>query len=360
MTKYNDIEKLNDAKYIALGVGVAALILVAVVYFNAGSAVENPEEPETFQPQPAEASDEIPEGYVRRLSDGQIILPEEQPERLYAVMIENSSEAWPLSGLSKARLVFEAPVEGSIPRFMAVFDDKQEIDSIGPVRSARPYYIDWARGLGAMYVHCGGSPQALEILRDPSIKSLNQFFFSMFFWRSTSRYAPHNLFTSIYELGQGFGYKHYEKEELHSFKYVSISENKIDELNQTISVSFSGNSRQYDAVWKYDSEKNDYVRWQGSSRQYDADGSEVRAANVVVVSTEIHIIDEVGRRSLITAGSGEAVLFRGGRQYNVEWSKESEDEPLRFLTDSGNEAAFFPGPTWIEVVPLSTAVIVEE
>src|SRR5581483_6348891 len=101
--------------------------------------------------------------------------PSVNKRQVTAVMIENSLDARPQSGLDQAGIVFEALAEGGVTRFMALFQDTQP-DYIGPVRSARPYYIQWLLGYDAAYAHVGGSPDALNDITAWHVKDLNQFY----------------------------------------------------------------------------------------------------------------------------------------------------------------------------------------
>ncbi|MBI4122278.1 MAG: DUF3048 domain-containing protein [Parcubacteria group bacterium] len=298
-------------------------------------------------------------GLVRRLTDGVLITPEQQPKRWFAVMVENSAEAWPLSGLSQARLVIEAPVESAIPRFMVYFDDTQSVAKIGPVRSLRPYYLDWAMGFNAMAVHVGGSPQALAAVISTRAMDLNEFFWARFFWRSKDRYAPHNTYTSVEHLIGGYEARGYEEIEIPSWTYTDeVPELDARPQEQSITIPFSTRTSDYTAGWKYDRESNAYRRWQGVNLQKDADGSGISTANVVVLFTNIRVIDAEGRREVNTEGTGEAWLFRDGTRVDVQWQKDALKDPLRFVDDAGTAVALNPGTTWIEVLPLSTSVIV--
>ena len=80
----------------------------------------------------------------------------------YAVMIDNHSWARPPFGLSQASLVYETIVESPITRFLAIFVDNENIKQIGPVRSARPFYVDWVKEFNIPYLHVGGSNEALD------------------------------------------------------------------------------------------------------------------------------------------------------------------------------------------------------
>ena len=113
-----------------------------------------------------------------------------------AVMIENSPDARPQSGLRDAGVVFEAVAEGGITRFLALFQDTKP-DYVGPVRSARPYYVRWMLGFDANYAHAGGSGKALAMIRELNVRDIDHGANGSRFDRVSSRYAPHNLYTSI-------------------------------------------------------------------------------------------------------------------------------------------------------------------
>lgn len=339
-----------------LALATVVIIAGGIFYWQRSSApAGEPQVPQTIAAEP--------DNRVRRFSDGMLIEPEEQPKRWYAVMIENSAEAWPLSGLSQARLVFEAPVEGSIPRFMALYDDSQDVQKIGPVRSARPYYIDWALGLEAMYVHVGGSPDALSKINQLVVASLNQFYWDPFFWRSSDRYAPHNVYTSTKLLAEGFVKRGYEdSDELPALGWDYIDETTESNPNAVITpateirVPFSNLTRDYDAVWKYDGQANRYARWQDTEQQTDQDGTPVYANNVMVLNMSVSVIDDVGRREIDTISSGKGLLFRDGQRFEIIWKKAGRGEPLQLLDADGNKVKLQAGPTWIEIIPLSTEV----
>jgi len=83
-----------------------------------------------------------------------------ETRRPITAMIENHADSRPPSGLSKADVVYEAIAEGGITRFLTVFycDASAEDVRIGPVRSVRVYFIDWAQEYGLpLFVHSGGA-----------------------------------------------------------------------------------------------------------------------------------------------------------------------------------------------------------
>ncbi len=301
----------------------------------------------------------VNENLIRRYSDGVLISEEDQIKRLYAVMVENSAEAWPLIGLADARLVFEAPVEGAIPRFMLLFDDQQEVEQIGPVRSARPYYVEWANGLDAMYAHVGGSPEGLQLIKTLGVKDLNEFFWGQFFWRSKNRYAPHNVYTSTEELAEAYETREFDDQELSMlFNYKDEAGDEQRGEAQFISIPFSPVSSIYNAGWEYQKEENRYQRYQRNDKQIEMDKAEVFAKNVIVVFSDISVIDEVGRRKIRTTGKGDALLFKDGQQEQIMWNKDSQKDMLEFVNEEGEQVLLNAGPTWVEVISIGSDVVI--
>ncbi len=276
--------------------------------------------------------------------------PAELPQ-VFAVMVENSYEAWPLSGLDDAFLVIEAPVEGNIPRFISFFYNGQEkVDKIGPVRSARPYYLDWADEFDALYAHVGGSPEALDsIAANGTTHNFDQFFQSEYFWRDTAtRFAPHNVFTSTAFLSSAL-----DEVKLGppSYGVWSFKDNEPAENNfVSPSIDWASGSSQYDVKWLFDAKKDTYVRYQGEQKDTVSSGQGISANNVAILETTITTVDELGRRHLITTGEGKTFIYQDGKKIEATWKKPVRTDRLRFFTADGKEIAMNAGKTWIEVV----------
>jgi len=264
-----------------------------------------------------------------------------------AVIIENHPEARPVSGLSRASLVVEAPVEGGITRFLAFFAASTTLDQVGPVRSARPYYVDWADAWNASFFHVGGSPEALEkisVMKD--FVDVNEFFQGDFFWRDTKRFAPHNVYTSS-DLMDAI----LEKKQASSsttplvwrFQDAASSTDRGDV--GSIRIPYGGS---YNVRWLYDRERGVYTRRVSGMAQKDRDGSEVEAENVIVIKTDQQILDSYGRLKIRTTGNGEAVAYRDGKRFVLRW-RRSPGEPMRFESSDGTEFLFTRGRTWIQV-----------
>jgi hypothetical protein len=267
--------------------------------------------------------------------------------QVFGVMVENAADAWPLSGLDKAFLVIEAPVEAGIPRFLVLFEEDVEVEKVGPVRSARPYYLDWALGLDAIYGHVGGSPEALDLIASLGVIDVNQFFESEYFYRQTwgGRYAPHNVYTDG-ELLRGILDEFELDAPVYDFWKFADGESKG---NSSAAIDFADGTT-YDMEWEYDEETNQYQRMQGGGPVLMSDGAAIYADNVLVMATDIRTIDAVGRKELLSVGTGDAYILQNGEGYLGVWEKESHESQLRFLTTDGYEISMNAGVTWIEVV----------
>jgi hypothetical protein len=270
------------------------------------------------------------------------------------VMVENSADAWPLQGPAKANLVFEAPVEGATTRFLLVFDASSTVDEIGPVRSARPYYVQWADALGAEYAHVGGSPDGLSLISSLSkFRDLNEFFNGWAFWRSSHRGAPHNVYTRTELLMQAASKWSYAVKQFASWAYmdpIASSTRPYGDVTR-INVPYNG---MYQAEWRYDAETNSYTRYQNGSIQQDADGTVVTSTNVVIMLTDAQVLDDIGRLKLRTTGKGKALVFNNGEKHEATWSRV-DGEHIRFLTADGLDVPFNRGKTWISVVTSANA-----
>jgi hypothetical protein len=260
------------------------------------------------------------------------------------VMVENSADAWPLQGPAKANLVFESPVEGGITRFFLVFDASSTVDEIGPVRSARPYFVEWAQSLNALYAHVGGSPEALDnISKMPDFRDMNEFYNGWVFWRS-KRAAPHNVYTRTDLLLQAVEKKGYVAGSFTPWTYSDAT--STSESVTKINVPYDG---LYGAEWRYDASTDEYVRYRNGALVKDMDGTSIRVKNVVMIQTEEQVLDEKGRLAVRTTGKGKALIFKGGEKHEATWLR-SAGQFIRFEGIDGADVSFRRGKTWLSVI----------
>ncbi len=263
---------------------------------------------------------------------------------LYAVMIDNAREARPQSGLNQANMVIEAPVEGGYTRLLAVFDSSAPVSAIGPVRSIRPYFLDWAKSLGAAVAHIGGSPAAMEQLQQFPYPNVDGIKSGCCMYRSQDRFSPHNAYTSSELL------KKYVVSEavLPDILYRNVSEKSKGDVALGVEIEFAKNIEK--PSWRYNQMLGGYVRSQGKEVLKDAlDNKPVMTENIVVIKTEIEVIDSQSRRSVETTGTGEALFLIGGKAWKGTWER-TDNGPLAFKDVDGENVVWNPGRIWVEVV----------
>lgn len=291
---------------------------------------------------------------IPRQLDG-VIVPRASADLFpVAVMLDNNPAALPHAGIAKASVVYDTMVEGGATRLMAVFSSDLTAGRIGPIRSARPYYLEWLSEYNALYMHAGGSPAALEQINSIGAHDLNCIAGgARYCFRDTTSYAPHNLFTDDEKVSLA----------LSDMKLTDIKPTfdtwrfKDDDALagrgsfSTIDVAFS--SLTYNVHYDYDRENNVYLRSQAGAAYTDrSTGEQVAVKNVIVqVLPEIEGVGEKGRLDLTVTGSGRAVLFRDGLIIDGTWEKPTRVDRTVFRADDGTPMKLNRGQTWIEALP---------
>jgi hypothetical protein len=298
-----------------------------------------------------------------------------------AIMIENSVDARPQSGLSQADIVYEAIAEGGITRFMAVmYCDVQAADTIlAPVRSARTYFIDWASTYQEpLYTHVGGAnlpgpSNALGQLDDygwVGKNNLNQFSIGFpTFARNYDRITlpdgkelatEHTMETSTERLWKYAQEKRKitswagkAKFDAWAFKEDASSKGTVS----AISYEFWDGFKDFAVKWNYDAASNTYARVMADQPHLDLNNNQqIKSKNVVVMfTTEKGPINENKHMLYGTTGTGKALIFMDGQAVDGTWSKASRVAPLKFMA-KGKEIELNRGQTWISVVATGTAV----
>lgn len=290
---------------------------------------------------------------VPRALDGVFVDTGTESLQTFAVVIDAHPDSRPTSGLAHARLIFTLPVESGATRYLAVFDASSTVDQVGPVRSARPYSVEFANGLDATFVHVGGSPEALDAIKRLSgFRDLNQYWNGKFFWRSQKRLSPHNVYTRSDLLIEAARTKKFSAGQFTLWRFKDEEPLERTEGSPGRGAGdappdlFSG---PYTVAWTYDGLHNRYLRHLAGEQQKDLDGESIFAKNVVVLTTDVRVIDSEGRLYMRTTGKGHATLYRDGRSYPVTW-RRTAGKHIQFESVDGTEAMFNRGTTWIEIV----------
>lgn len=299
------------------------------------------------------------------------------------VMIENSPDARPQSGMSRADVVFETVAEGGVTRFGAVFycDAQRKDVVIAPVRSARTYFVDWASGFNfPMYVHVGGAnlsgpTDALGQIRQYgwSLKNdIDQFSVSYpTFVRNNNRIpgkkvaTEHTVETSterLWNVAEDRNWTNTDpqgnewSDEYTPWTFEDAPEEKGNVTS--ISYSFWSGYNQYAVEWEYDAQENRYLRTMGGEEHVDHENGERVAAGTVIVlkTTEKGPLNELKHMMYDTIGTGKALIFKHGDVVEANWSKPTRTSQIAFTDSRGNPLPLSRGMVWISVLGLGNEV----
>lgn len=271
--------------------------------------------------------------------------------RTIGVMIENHVDARPQAGLVKASIVYEVPVEANITRFLALYPSTEIVEKAGPVRSARPYYLEWLSEYGdALYMHVGGSPEALDKIEAYDVFDLNEMTRGWYFWRADERSAPHNTYTSSKLWTKALkDYPRPANEVFDSWSFADDTDPACSE-DCVASVRVVFDTSAYEVEWRYVSSTRQYQRYQSGRPHQDEDGTPIFADTVIVQHANVTVIDDIGRRSIETAGSGSAAVFRDGYGIEGSWEKRGRSGRTMWRTEDGTDIPLRAGKIWVEVV----------
>ena len=290
--------------------------------------------------------------YTCPLDGEELSANDDHGDYVFVVSIDNSAAAAPQSGLNAADLLIEVPAEGGINRFLAFYYHNQP-DTIGPVRSARPYFYDLVKAYDAVFAHCGGSADAYEIIDSGTVKDIDEMSTGANFWRSNDRKAPHNLYTSYEKLASKAADRSYDTVSLSdcpSFDFYTNAEQQ--------KLSFGGVSEltipyEYLAVsYQWDEGNQNYVRYSGGEVQKDAlDNKAVTAHNILVFYDDYTVMAD-GQHLDMSISSGNGLLLQDGTVTKINWSVSAGDG-IALTTENGAAVKLIPGKTIIEFAKTS-------
>lgn len=283
--------------------------------------------------------------------------------RPIAVMIDNHKGAWPQAGLNQAYCVYEIIAEGGETRLMALFKGVN-LEQIGPVRSARHYFLDYALENSAIYVHYGWSPQAESDISSLGVNNINGITESeKDFWRIKRKAAPHNVMTkteSILKIAEKKGYK--TTSELSSvLKYTAEEVNlETENIANTVTIPYS---TLHTVSYEYNPETKMYTRYARNKKQTDfATGEAVTTKNIIITFAKNYDLrDGEGkdRQGLENIGTKKGYYITNGKAIEITCTKKDRYSKTIYADLEGNEIKVNDGNTFINICPIDAKVTFE-
>lgn len=286
--------------------------------------------------------------------------------RSVAVMIDNVGDARPQSALNEAAIVYEVTVEGKLTRLLAVYKDIEDIEqTIGPVRSARPVFIDYALENDSIFVHYGYSDKAKnEIDNKKMVDSVNGLVASTeTFWRTKEKDAPHNALTNMKAIMEYSERKGYETtSDIESvLNYVTDEvELETESVANTVNVPYTST---YKLAFKYNPETKLYERHLNGKVQQDWLTKEtLTTKNIIITFANNYTTAEengYGRQQIENIGDLDGYYITNGKVIKITCSKVSRGAQTVYKNEAGEEIEVNDGNTYIQIVPLKTNVTFE-
>lgn len=277
--------------------------------------------------------------------------------RVVGVMFDNHPRARWQSGLKDAEIVYEFQVEGPYTRYLG-FYLLNEPENLGPIRSARPYFITKVLEFDSLYVRVGGSEAAKADIRNLGIADIDGLSSSSkVFWRKSHKKMPHNLYTSmdiIRETARERSYR--ERGEDTKFLFYEEDVDLDGDLAEKIRINYNNENN---TEYIYNREERLYFRYKDGERHIDEDDdSFINGKNVIIQKVNTKTIDKEGRLAMDLIGKGEGLYFSNGIKKDIKWVKDSRKGKTIYYDDNGEEIYLNPGVTWIQIVKPSVEIIV--
>ena len=295
------------------------------------------------------------------------IYDEDSNKRPIAVMIDNNVGYSSQVGLQDAFVTYEAIVEGGLTRMMAIFKDTNT-SLIGPVRSSRHYFLDYALEYDSLYAHYGWSTFAENDIKSLRVNNINGLYVDSAYWRDRKIAAPHNVFTNIetlYKSAENLGYQTITDEwealpitsdnvDLTKIKNKTCTDTDCDtglvQANKVTIPYSNSQTRSY----AYDSERKIYLRYMNHNAHIDRDSKEqYHYKNIIIIKVKNKTLDSYGRQDLDTTGTKEAYYITNGYAIPITAKKDSRSGKTIYNYMDGSEVKLNDGNTFIQIEPVN-------
>lgn len=281
-------------------------------------------------------------------------------DRPIAVMIDNHKSAMPQANLGKAYMVYEIIVEGGETRLMALYKG-QDLEKLGPIRSSRHYFLDYALENDAIYVHFGFSPQAKNDIAKLGVNNINGIYeSSKNFWRVKDKYAPHNAVTStknVLEIAKRDNYRvTSDKESV--LKYVGEELNlNSNIIANTVTIPYSDSNT---VSYEYSEETKTYTRYSRKTKQVDWDTKEaITAKNIIITfckNTRLNDGENKDRQTIDNIKALKGYYITNGKAVEIICEKTSRSGKTTYKTLEGKEIEVNDGNTFVQICPIDSNV----
>lgn len=325
---------------------------------------EEPEPADKEEGETEEPDDGIPEGQMRSYLSGLPVDQEIGMKRPIAIMLNNLKQAQPMCSVSRADVVYEYVVEGAITRLMALFENYEDLDKIGSVRSCREYFVYTMLEFDAIYCHYGQAAYAVDLLNSDYVDNLNGLGKEgdIVYYRTTDRKAPHNAYTSAAGIDAGIEMMGYRRDHYADYngKFKFCDLDKTVTNDDGMKITYMAPNYKINKPWfEYDEEKEKYGRFQYDGPQIDElTGEQIFFDNVIFQYNKWAQLDEKDYLAFDCHSGGVIQYFTHGKMVPGIWLRDVQHAhdgnpdmcPIRYYDLDGNELEINNGKTFICII----------
>jgi Protein of unknown function (DUF3048) N-terminal domain/Protein of unknown function (DUF3048) C-terminal domain len=265
------------------------------------------------------------------------------------VKIDNTPQARPQAGIDVADVVFEEVVEGELTRLLAVFNSTLP-DTVGPIRSVRATDPKIVWPLGGVFAYSGGAPQNVELIRQAPVNAVDETGAGSAMFRERGRNAPLNLFGRTTELVAKGGQPVPPRA---LFQYLENNQQFTGDPATGMRIGFKPPD---DPTYTYDAATRTWKRAFGAAPATAQSGQQVAPTNVIVQFTNYEGGAGNPTAEGQTVGEGEAWVFTDGKVAKGRWVRPAKEQPAQYVDAAGKPIKLLPGRTWVELLPIGSAV----
>ena len=299
------------------------------------------------------------DGKIRSYLSGKLVDKSVGERRPVAVMLNNIEDAQPMSGTSMADVLYECVVEGSLTRMMGIFENYDDLDKIGSVRSCRNYFVYYALEFDAIYCHYGQSAYAMPLLEQPFVDNLSGLSSEgdTVFYRTTDRVAPHNAYASAKGIKKGIEIKGYDNNYNSDFKgkftFADDGETIVPDSPDSYTAVHVEPGYLINKPWfDYDKDSGKYLRFEYDEPQIDAENNEQFAAdNIILQYSGWEVVDEKGYLGFDCHSGGKMTYITKGKARDGSWIRfDGDTGSVRYFDMNGEEIVMNQGKTWVLII----------
>lgn len=308
---------------------------------------ESREEPEFLQEESGQE-----DGKVRSYLTGELMEASKAGRRPVAVMMSNDKAALPQYGINRAGVVYEAPVEGGMNRFMAILEDYDDLDRIGSVRSCRTYYTYFAREFDAIYAHFGQSTFAKPYLKNLDNINGVEGVGDIAFYRSKDKKKPHNAYTSYSSLQKAINSLGYSQEydETYEGHYQFAKGHEVQLKNSIDAYQVYPGYSMNKPWFVYHEDDGLYYRFQyGAS--HEGDEGQIAVKNLILQYCPMAHYATTEYLDINVRANENGYYITNGKAIPIHWRKDGEFGVTHYYDSEDNEIILNQGKTWVCIIP---------